>query len=162
MAANQRYGSHVGSQEDPVEISPLTSATRPTFLSTFDRESHYPIFSTFCNYLAIAEIISLTRTCKQFAGLYHYLLPKQWDVDKALRDFVPDPIGFRSQMARSDALIHGDFAFRYFEKATWKCQVLEVTVPRDDKSELFIRYLSDMAGYTRTGTYDDGWYQVRL
>ena len=75
------------------------------FLSTFDRESHYPIFSALCDYLPIASIVSLTRTCKKLSGLYHYLLPVQWDVDKALRRFVDDPLGFRSQMARCDALM---------------------------------------------------------
>ena len=117
--------------------SSSSSTSQPTFLSTFDRESQYPIFSVLCDCLYIAQIISLTRTCKKLSGLYQYLLPVQWDVDKALRRYVDDPLGFRSQMARCDALIGGDFSLQYFERTHGDSESLDVSVEQGFRAELF-------------------------
>lgn len=122
--------------------------TRLTFLSTFNRESHYPIFSALCNCLSIASIVSLTRTCKELSGLYQYLLLVQWDVDKALGRYVDDPPGFRSQMARCDALIDGDFSLHYFERTQGDCEPLDVSIQQGSRVELFSKYLLDIAGYS--------------
>lgn len=129
----------------------------PTFLSTFDLDSRYPIFSTFCDCLSIAEIVSLTRTCKKFSGLYQHLLPLHWDIDKLLRCYVDDSKGFRSQMARCDAVIGGTFALRYFERVNWGGP-LEVLVQQGLGPELFSKYLSDTAGYSkpRAKNYPNG------
>ena len=45
------------------------------FLNLFVWESRYPIFSRLCDFLAIGDIVALTRTCRQFANLYQLLLP---------------------------------------------------------------------------------------
>lgn len=128
----------------------VASSSRPNFLGTFEPESHYPIFSTFCACLSIAEIVSLTRTCKLLSSLYQYLVPVQWDVDKALRHYVNDPHGFRSQLAKYDALVFGHCANDYFERTVGKCQYLDVAVQQGGGSELFSNYLSHGAGYAVT------------
>lgn len=135
------------SRDDPLNVLPPLSASPPTFLSTFDRESRYPIFDTLRNCLSIAEIVSLTQTCKTFSGLYQYLLPVQWDVDKALRRYVDDPYGFRSQMAKHDALISDDFATKYFERATWKVYKLCVVIRQGFGVDPFSKYISETEGY---------------
>ena len=136
--------------------SASTYASSPTFLNTFDRESKYPVFSSFCHFLSIADIISLTRTCKKLSGLYQSLLPVSWDVDKALRPYFKDPTGFRSQMARHNVLILGDFATWYFERAPHKCQSFDLVVQEGAGFEAFKDYLSSSAGYVEVGheTYD--------
>ena len=121
---------------------------QPTFLSTFDRESRYPIFITFCECLSIAEIIFLTQTCKKLSGLYQYLLPIQWDVDKALRRFVGDPLGLRSQMAKHDALIIGYFAIQYFERDSREVDDTLDIVVQQAGSDLLGRYISEVEGYS--------------
>ena len=131
------------------------AVSQPTFLSTFDREAHYPVFIALCECLSIAEIVPLTQTCKKFSDLYQYLLPIQWDVDKALRRYVDDPQGFRSQMALSDALISGTFAAQFFDRASWDHEPLDVLVRKGFGSELFRKYLSDLAGYSEVEPKED-------
>ena len=125
----------------------LAFASLPSFLSTFDCQSHKKIVTTLCEYLSIAEIISLTRTCKRLSGLYQYLLSVQWDVDKALKRYFNDPIGLRSQMAKYDVLITGHFATNYFGRAFGKYQSLRMMIQEGDGPESMIKYLSDVEGY---------------
>ena len=99
---------------------------------------------------ALAEIVSLTRTCKLLSSLYQYLVPVLWDVDKALRHYVNDPHSFRSQLAKYDALVFGRCANDYFERTVGKCQYLDVAIQEGGGSELFSDYLSHGAGYAVT------------
>ena len=153
MAGNKRRrigGSFHSTGNDPVSVPASSSAMQPTFLSTFDRVSYYPIFSTLCNYLSIAEIVGLTRTCKKLSDLYQYLIPSLWDIDKGLQRYVDDPCGFRSQMAMSDALIFGDSALQFFERAFCNCHPLSVLIQQGQGLELFQKYLIGIEGYSQT------------
>ena len=148
MAAIKSYRGSRGFRDDTLSIS---SSSQSKFLSVFDSETHYPIFSTFCGYLSISEIVSLTRTCKKLSGLYRYLLPVLWDVDKALRRYFDDPQCFRSQIAKCDALIVGQFAVRYFERTVCEPQRLDIVVQRG-RYQLLSTYLSNEAGYEYVNT----------
>lgn len=144
MADNKQICTNGGLQDD---ILSVTSSSRPSFLNTFDRETHYPIFRAFCECLSIAEIVSLTRTCKPLSDLYQYLLPMLWDVDKALGRYFDDPARFRSQMAEYDALIFGNFPAQYFERVIWECEPLEIMIRDERRAILMSYYLKDEAGY---------------
>ena len=171
MVGNKRRRTNGGfnttRHEHHSEVS-APAVSQPTFLSTFDRESHYPVFIALCDCLSIAEIVSLTQTCKKFSDLYHYLLPIQWDVDKALRHYVDDPQGFGSQMARSDALISGTFVAQFFERVFWDRETLDLWVQEGLECELFSEYLSDIAGYSEIDLKEidrqdfDGEVEVRV
>lgn len=76
-----------------------------------------------------------------------------WDVDKALRRYLQDPQGFRSQMAKYDALIHRSFAIQYFERESLGIvSLLVVSIQQGLGSERFTTYLLDIAGYIRLGS----------
>ena len=79
-----------------------TASVNP--VTVLDLFSKFPVVDEICSCLGIGDIISLTRTCKSLSGLYRSLLSSQWNVDKHLRRFVDNPVNFRSQMARCDAL----------------------------------------------------------
>ena len=134
------------SAEDQQE-TPLLG-NRATFTSIFDRHMCYPFFINLCEHFSIAEIVALTRTCKKYADLYQYLLPIQWNVDRKLRRFVRDPHGFRSQMAKSDALIVGSFVSQFFERTPWETSGLNIFVEGDERANSFQSYLLDEEGYT--------------
>ena len=134
------------SAEDQQEAPLLGS--RPTFTCVFDRHMCYPFFIKLCEHLSIAEIVALTRTCKKYADLYQYLLPMQWDVDRRLRRFVRDPYRFRSQMAKSDALIVGSFVSQFFERTPWETCGLNIFIEGLERAESFQTYLLDEEGYT--------------
>ena len=146
------------------------------FVNLFVWNSHYPIFSRLCDFLAIGDIVALTRTCRQFANLYQLLLPVQWNVDRRLRRFVRNPAGLRSQMGQSDALISGSFAVQFFERATWLSADLDMFVTQGLHFELLKNYIVNVEGYqflrskvpTEYGTFDlievfDAWlYSIGL
>ena len=131
---------------EPPEEAPLV-ARKQSFMSVFDRHMCYPFFIKLCEHLSIAEIVALTRTCKKYADLYQYLLPVQWNVDHGLRRFVTDPYGFRSQMAKTDALIAGTFAAQFFARTSWKPFKLVIFVEHGEHADTFQRYLLDKEGY---------------
>ena len=146
--------------ESPKE-APLV-AIRPSFMSVFDRHMCYPFFIKLCEHLSIAEIVALTRTCTKYADLYQYLLPMQWNVDRRLGCFFGDPYGFRSQMAKSNALISGSFVFQFFERTSWKPSDLDIFVEHDKHGEpanTFQRYLLDKEGYGFFDTEDTQYEQ---
>ena len=151
MAAIERHLGSRGFRDDFLTIS---SSSRPKLLSVFDSETHYPIFSSLCGHLSISEIVSLTRTCKKLSGLYRYLLPVQWDVNEALRPYFDDPQCFRSQMAKGDTLLMGDFAVRYFKRTVCESQRLDVVAQRG-RSQLISNYLFEEAGYEHMNTSAD-------
>ena len=138
----------VRSSTEDQEEAPLVG-NRPTFTSVFDRHTCYPFFIKLCEHLSIAEIVALTRTCKKYADLYQYLRPIQWDVDRRLRRFVRDPHGFRSQMAKSNALIAGSFVRQFFERTPWRTSNLDIFVEGLERANSFQSYLLKEEGYTK-------------
>ena len=135
----------------------ITPSPTPTFLDIFERSSSFPIFSRVCDYLPIASIISLTRTCRKLSDLYRYLIPIQWNVDKRLRRFVQSPSSLRSQMGKFDALISGSFAIQFFERVTWPDSDLDFFVEQGQGCESFCKYLVEAEGYklVRSKEQDD-------
>ena len=128
-----------------MESSPAPK--NPHFLRLFNSDTHYPIYNSLCNYLSIADIITLTRTCKQFSSLYQNLIPTKWDSDKKLRRFLAQPRAFRSQMGKHGALISGSFAVQFFERVTWPDADLDVFVRYGDEFESLSKYLVEAERY---------------
>ncbi len=146
MPGQKRRLLYTSRSQDP-KIAPSPTLTFLTFLTIFECSTSYPIFSRICDYLSIESIVSLTRTCRKFSGLYQYLIPIQWNVDKRLRRFVQDPSALRSQMGKCDALISGSFAIQFFERVTWPDSDLDFFVEQGEGCESFCKYLMDSEGY---------------
>ena len=81
-----------------------------------NRGGCYHIYASLISYLSIAEVVTLTRTCKKLSNLYRELLRSLWDVDRDLRQFVKNPYEFRAQLGRQDALVSGQFAHQFFNR----------------------------------------------
>ncbi|KAG8527294.1 uncharacterized protein KY384_008038 [Bacidia gigantensis] len=113
-----------------------------------DSRHPYPVFRRLCDFLDIQDIIHLTRTCKKFSGLYSYLLPILWNVDKRLERFAQQPEIFRSQMGLYDALITGSFAVQFFERVTWPKAALDIYIERGHKMDSFCEYLGSTESCT--------------
>ena len=127
-----------------------------TFVNTFSRDAHYPIFSCLCDQLPIGDILALSKTCKDFSDIYVYLLPLQWNVDKRLHRFVNDPIGLRSKLGELDALISGSFAIQFFERVTWHSSDLDMYVKAGARAYALRTYLANSEGYTLQTTKGTG------
>ncbi len=75
-------------------------------------------------------------------------------MDKALRHYVRDPLGLRSQMAKYDALITGYITMLYFERENGvsreKDDSLDIVVQQAG-SDLLGKYISEVEGYSEVG-----------
>ncbi|KAL8893571.1 MAG: hypothetical protein Q9192_005134 [Flavoplaca navasiana] len=142
------------------QLSALTLAAPSeraiTFVNTFSRDAHYPIFSCLCDHLSIGGILALSKTCKDFSDIYDFLLPIQWNVDKRLQRFVNDPVGLRSKMGELDALVSGSFAIQFFERVTWLSSDLDMYVKAGARAYALRTYLANSEGYTLQTTKGTG------
>lgn len=111
----------------------------------FDLSSEYPVGIRICHFLSIADIIALTRTCRTLSSLYKSLIPSQWNLNSRLQPFVDNVTGFRSEMAKCDALISGSFALQFFDRTLWPRSDLDINVR--NSAEQFERYLRNVEGY---------------
>ncbi|KAL8784342.1 MAG: hypothetical protein Q9195_009087 [Heterodermia aff. obscurata] len=121
-----------------------SSLTKPTLSHVLNI---YPICDHLSSILPIADLIRLTRTCKQFSSLYQRALPAHWNIDKRLKRFVNDPQSFRSEMADRDALISGSFALQFFERVTWNESDLDIFLEGQNEVSGFEQYLCEREGY---------------
>lgn len=132
-------------------ILPTAKSIQPapqahSLLDLLSSETYYDVFQAIVQNLPTSAIIALTRVCRHLSGLYRYLLPRDWNIDRHLSRFFQDPLGLRSQMAKSNALISGMMAFRFFEGFLGH-PYLEVFVRRGRDAERFTKYLQDIEGY---------------
>ncbi|KAL8992729.1 MAG: hypothetical protein Q9169_006881 [Polycauliona sp. 2 TL-2023] len=118
------------------------------FQQVFSRETRYPIFSCLCEHLDNQSIFALSKTCRQYSGLYNYLLPSLWNVDKRLRRFVNDPVGLRSKMKEFNVLISGSFPIQFFERVTWPASDLDLYIKEGEGFDGFCSHLAEFEGYT--------------
>lgn len=78
------------------------------------------------HHLTIAEIINLSRTCRDLSGFYEAMLPRKWSIDPSLKRFIDKPLAFRQQIGLAEALIAGDFPQEFFERGEKKAGALDI------------------------------------
>ena len=102
---------------------------KPSRLLEFfvQHEQHYPVFDRICSYLGVDDILHVSQTCKKLSNLYQTVLKCQWNVDHALRRFVKNPLGLRSQLARCNGLISRSFATQFFARMVWPESELDIS-----------------------------------
>ncbi|KAF7923227.1 uncharacterized protein EAE98_007932 [Botrytis deweyae] len=88
----------------------------------------YPIFDNICAHLDPNDILFFRLTTKQISSSFNSLSKTQWNINRQLTRFVKDPVGFRSQLAKHDALISGSFALQFFERRFWLDSGLDIYV----------------------------------
>ena len=81
-----------------------------------DKDSSYPTFLSICSYLDVKSIIALSRTCKALSDLYKINCGLRWNINKDLKRFVAQPQYLRSELAKVNAIITGDFACQFFSR----------------------------------------------
>ena len=135
-------------QNDPPKANPSR------LIELLQLDCWFPIASRIGDFLSITDIINVTRTCKFLSNLYRSLLPHKWDVDRALKPFVDDPKGFRSQLGRCDALVSGSFALQFFMRTLWPDSDLDIFVKHGSRSTDMERFVLDFEGYTLSNVVD--------
>ena len=115
-------------------------------LDILNLAANYTTGATLCRLLPIADLISLTRTCRRLSSLYRDLLPSQWNIDKLLSRFLDNPRTFRGLMAKHNVLISGSLALQFFQRFTWSDSDMDVYVYAKGARE-FEEYLCKTEGY---------------
>lgn len=86
----------------------------------------YPIFDNICAHLDPHDLLFLRSTTKQLSPSFETLFKTQWNINRLLLRFVGDPVKFRSQLSKHDALISGSFALQFFERRIWQDSDLDI------------------------------------
>lgn len=126
-------------------------------LTILNRDTHYETFQSVRQHLSVSSIISLSRVCKQFSNSYRYLHPQDWDIDQHLSRFIKHPAGFRSEMAKSGALITADVATEFFERTIWQDSKLVIFVQDGEPTSGLLRHIQSAEPYVERSycTMDD-------
>lgn len=123
-----------------------TVGNQSSLLDILNLAAHYPTGANLCRMLSIADLISLTRTCRALSGLYRDLIPSQWNIDKLLMRFLDNPKSFRGLMAKHDVLISGSLAIQFFQRFAWPSSDMDVYVTPEG-APVLERYLCEAEGY---------------
>ncbi|KAI1418746.1 hypothetical protein F5Y12DRAFT_721893 [Xylaria sp. FL1777] len=106
--------------------------------------SQYPIQSRIIPDLDTKSILHLCRVSSGLrADIYSYL----WDINKRLGRFFQNPIAFRTELGRADALISGSFALQFFANKFWPESDLDINLRDGEGVERLGRYLVEVEGY---------------
>lgn len=139
---------------------PRPTQTLPrSFIMFSEFCSQYHLLKNMSTYLSITDIIALTRTHMRLSNVYGVLLGSRRNVDKTLRRFVSDPRGFRSQMAKHDALVHGSLPLQFFKGVVWDESDMDVVMQDGNGVEAFGNYLINAEGYELHDTSQGGDYE---
>ena len=103
----------------------------------------YPIFDNICAHLDPNDILFFRLTTKQLSSSFNSLFKTQWNINRQLTRFVKDPVGFRSKLAKHDALISGSFALQFFERRFWL----------DSGLDIYVQDANDFRNPEQIGTY---------
>ncbi|KAH8883191.1 hypothetical protein GQ53DRAFT_432057 [Thozetella sp. PMI_491] len=120
------------------------------WLDIFD-STLYPILEALSSYLTVADFLVLCQACKRLDKLKHWVLGKVSNVNIRLKDFLGDPVAFRSHMARCGGLISGPFALDILELSHRRVPYLDVFIKEGDGVGGFFDYLEEKEKYEYHG-----------
>lgn len=118
------------------------------FLSEKSQNPSLTIIDSILSHLGIADVYSLHATCRSLRWLVDYMTSSSLlDINKQLTPFAKDPVQFRYELGKHDALIAGDFVRNFFEFGRWDDDSLLIYIEQGSKCEGFTKYLCDIEGY---------------
>ncbi|KAI1325200.1 hypothetical protein F5Y16DRAFT_401663 [Xylariaceae sp. FL0255] len=105
----------------------------------------YPVQERIFSELDIKSILALCSTSWDMRlDIKSYL----WDINKRLNRFFKDPLAFRTELGRSEAVISGSFALQFFARTFWPNSDLDISVRNDeDKVISLVKFLVEKEGY---------------
>ena len=122
------------------------SQRQSIWVELFNHEKYYTVVEVLSPYLTIADFLVLCQVCKGLDGLKNYMLRKIFNINVRLRDFVNDPVMFRSQLGNYGALISGSFALNIFVGHR-KVLYLDVFINDRANADQFINYIRENEKY---------------
>ncbi|TGO87094.1 hypothetical protein BPOR_0251g00150 [Botrytis porri] len=81
--------------------------------SLLDFAQQWPVMESICSGLSFRDIVSLSRTSKQFSTLPETMSRTQLNISSILKPFVKDPEALRLKMAQTNTNIVGNTALDF-------------------------------------------------
>ena len=106
-----------------------------------------PIFELIFRGLTPAPLIRFARTCRLARTAVSFFFQRAFNVNKHLRRFISDPIGFRSLQARTGTLISGSNALQFMDRVFYPTSDLDIYTHPGHTKEVFM-WLIEREGYT--------------
>jgi hypothetical protein len=130
------------------------SVTMSELRSLFSLLTLYPFYEGFMGLLGPRELHALSFTSKTMSLIVEPFLRRAQDVNGQLQEFVDDARSFRCELRETDAVLFGDFAFRFFAGVRRECRTLDVLLCYTIGGEFLhlrdlISYLVRTEGYMR-------------
>ncbi|KAI0012491.1 hypothetical protein F4779DRAFT_614462 [Xylariaceae sp. FL0662B] len=107
----------------------------------------YPIRERVMSFLDTKDILRLRQTSW---SIRQDIIANEWNINTKLERFIKHPVGFRSQLGKSDALISGSFALQFLERVVWPESDLDIMVQDGENLEGLARFLTETEGYEMT------------
>lgn len=120
---------------------------QPRLVELLDPEKYYPVLELLSSYLSVADSLALCRVCKGLDGLKNCMLRKISNINVRLKDFVDDPVMFRCQLGKYNALISGPFALNIFELGHQNVRYLDVFIQDGVNADQFTEYIQESEKY---------------
>lgn len=93
--------------------------------------------------LDLRSLFVLARTSKTLRRE----IKRIWDINARLGPYFENPIAFRDELGRRNAIITGAFALQFFERAVWGKPNMEIMVRQGRDAEGMRRFLEREAGF---------------
>lgn len=115
-------------------------------LKFLDFDRHDPITATLCEWLTWADCVQLCQTCKYLYDRRTTILSDFIDINTRLQYYFDDPIAFRAQQRKWQALLSGSFALQASFGSDGAAPVLDIYAD-DVGGEMVISYLKTAENY---------------
>ena len=127
-------------------------ATEIFFNSGYDH-----IFRDICSRLTSHELLRLSATCKILHGR---VIESEWDLDRSLLEFTPNPSELRHIMRNCDAVISGCFALRFLARGSRNVGNLALYVQRSERTDELRRFFLREGYHQGTTITEKGYYDL--
>lgn len=120
-----------------VEAQTKAAAGRrsPLFKFLLDQSQYWTVFESVYKHLDARDVVMLSRTCKDLSTFYSDLIPRKWNIDQRLSQFVADQKSFRSELGQTEALISESFAIQFFMQLRWPDASLDIFVKEGENAD---------------------------
>ncbi len=98
------------------------------FIDMFNFSIYPELMKEMFDNLQIQDLINIKRTCSSYQKVLEEYGSVAWHINRHLLQFFDDPQGFRSLMAKKEAIVSGSSALQFFDTTHWPSSDLDIFV----------------------------------
>ena len=98
------------------------------FVDTFSYR-YQPVLATLYRHLSTKDICLMSMVNRQYRDIYQRNYSPKKTFEKAIFEYLDDPVGLRNTMRHTGAVITGSFALRCICDENWEISDMDIFVP---------------------------------